>query len=243
MIRPAYATVVLTLHREITLEIDDAADESEEALTDRVTQLAEQQFGTFERWQRQTKSTFSKSTTSTTATTDHPPVTCERRNGAKLRFAFRTASPVSPGDHPGSRPPTRGPPQTKRQNHDPNSPHLTRTRRSRRHHGDSRWHAPRPSRPHADGRLAYLRRLQHNHPLRQLGPGASARPPPTGRPPAPARERAHAWTSAAPSSRRPTLPHSKKANASRSTTTPRSAVGAKTKAASCAKASAKNTAT
>ena len=30
----------------------------------------------------------------------------------------------------------------------------------RRHHGDSRWHAPRPSRPHADGRLAYLRRLR-----------------------------------------------------------------------------------
>ena len=48
MIRPAYATVVLTLHREIMLEIDDAADESEEVLTDRVTQLAEQQFGTFD---------------------------------------------------------------------------------------------------------------------------------------------------------------------------------------------------
>jgi hypothetical protein len=48
MIRPAYATVVLTLHREITLEIDDAADESEEVLTDRVTQLAEKQFGTFD---------------------------------------------------------------------------------------------------------------------------------------------------------------------------------------------------
>ena len=48
MIRPAYATVVLTLHREIMLDIDDAADESEEVLTDRVTQLAEQQFGTFD---------------------------------------------------------------------------------------------------------------------------------------------------------------------------------------------------
>ena len=48
MIRPAYATVVLTLHREIMLEIDDAADESEEVLTDRVTQLAEQQFGMFD---------------------------------------------------------------------------------------------------------------------------------------------------------------------------------------------------
>jgi len=48
MIRPAYATVVLTLHREIALEIDDTADESEETLTDRVTQLAEQQFGTFD---------------------------------------------------------------------------------------------------------------------------------------------------------------------------------------------------
>ena len=48
MIRPAYATIVLTLHREITLEIDDAADESEEALTDRVTQLAQQQFGMFD---------------------------------------------------------------------------------------------------------------------------------------------------------------------------------------------------
>ena len=52
MIRPAYATVVLTLHREIMLEIDDAADESEEVLTDRVTQLAEQQFGTFDRQRR-----------------------------------------------------------------------------------------------------------------------------------------------------------------------------------------------
>ena len=48
MIRPAYATVVLTLHREITLEIDDTVDESEEVLTDRVTQLAEQQFGMFD---------------------------------------------------------------------------------------------------------------------------------------------------------------------------------------------------
>jgi hypothetical protein len=48
MIRPAYATIVLTLHREIMLDIDDAADESEEVLTDRVTQLAEQQFGTFD---------------------------------------------------------------------------------------------------------------------------------------------------------------------------------------------------
>ena len=50
MIRPTlrHRTVVLTLHREIMLDIDDAADESEEVLTDRVTQLAEQQFGTFD---------------------------------------------------------------------------------------------------------------------------------------------------------------------------------------------------
>ena len=41
-------TVVLTLHREISLEIDDTVDESEEVLTDRVTQLAEQQFGMFD---------------------------------------------------------------------------------------------------------------------------------------------------------------------------------------------------
>jgi len=45
VIRPAYATVVLTLHREITLEIDDTADFTEEQLNDRVTKLAEEQYG------------------------------------------------------------------------------------------------------------------------------------------------------------------------------------------------------
>ena len=53
MIRPAYATVVLTLHREITLEIvgrtdDDSAEFTEEDLNDRVTKLAEEQYGTFD---------------------------------------------------------------------------------------------------------------------------------------------------------------------------------------------------
>ena len=84
--------------------------------------------------------------------------------------------------------------------------------------------------------------VRYNHPLRQLGPGASARPPRLANLPALPGEGARVdfRRSIIEAS---DIADSKKANASRSTTTPRSAVGAKTKAASCAQANDKNTAT